>query len=350
MAKNSLRAKNSSRVNQAFGFVSAVFNCCSDWFTVEIALHFLNGNLRSKCASKFYIKMDENRQCTVGATMKDPCHKSTYCRRTGFKMIESLDSKVREVVFWTSGVSLLNIDADICFHHEHVLTRRLPMSYTKCFDPFNVHKKEVKGGLSKVTILLAKDVVTLGIDVVPGQKICPSCRMKVKTEIDSFGKELVQSDEEVNLVETLDNELSFSSNKESIDSALSEIDVSPLKLHSIPPHSKIIQGKRKLKQATHAFTKKVASVLDIDTSDLIEEKDQSEISKELKKDSEDLQHMIELIKKKLKVCNRRRRIQILTLIPQSWSIRKAAREFKVSKKTIQKALRLKEEKGILEIL
>ena len=87
----------------------------------------------------------------------------------------------------------------------------------------------MKGGLSKVTILLAKDVVTLGIDVVPGQKICPPCRMKVKTEIDSFGKELVQSDEEVNLVETLDNELSFSS----IDSALSEIDVSPLKLHSI---------------------------------------------------------------------------------------------------------------------
>ena len=38
-------------------------------------------------------------------------------------------------------------------------------------------------------------------------------------------------------------------------------------------------------------------MLDIDTSDLIEEKDQSEISKELKKDSEDLQHMIELIKK-----------------------------------------------------
>ena len=49
------------------------------------------------------------------------------------------------------------------------------------------------------------------------------------------------------------------------------------------------------------------------------------------------------------MCNRRRRIQILTLIPQSWSIRKAAREFKVSKKTIQKALRLKEEKGILEM-
>ena len=71
----------------------------------------------------------------------------------------------------------------------------------------------------------------------------------------------------------------------------------PLKLHSIPPYSKIIQGKRKLKQATHAFSKKVASVLDIDTSDLIEEKDQSEISKELKRDSEDLQQMIELIKK-----------------------------------------------------
>eukprot|EP00795_Rhopilema_esculentum_P010558 gene10558-biopygen13081 len=120
------------------------------------------------------------------------------------------------------------------------------MSYTRCFNPFNVHKKEVKGGLSKVTILLAKDVVTLGIDVVPGQKICPSCRIKVKTEIDSFGKELVQSDEEVNLVETLDNELSFTSNKESIDSALSEIDVKAAREFKVS--KKTIQKAQRLKE------------------------------------------------------------------------------------------------------
>eukprot|EP00112_Aurelia_sp_Birch-Aquarium-sp1_P009177 Seg2032.1 transcript_id=Seg2032.1/GoldUCD/mRNA.D3Y31 product="hypothetical protein" protein_id=Seg2032.1/GoldUCD/D3Y31 len=55
------------------------------------------------------------------------------------------------------------------------------------------------------------------------------------------------------------------------------------------------------------------------------------------------------MKEKLKTSNRRRKIQILTLTPNSWSLRKAADVFKVSKSTIQKARNLKAEKGILEM-
>ena len=53
------------------------------------------------------------------------------------------------------------------------------------------------------------------------------------------------------------------------------------------------------------------------------------------------------MKKKLETGNRHKKLQILALLPKSWSIRKAAKEFGVSKKTIQKAKNLKEEKWIV---
>ena len=53
------------------------------------------------------------------------------------------------------------------------------------------------------------------------------------------------------------------------------------------------------------------------------------------------------MKEKLKISNRKQKLQILTLIPNSWSVRKATEEFHVSKSTIQKAKILRAEKGIV---
>lgn len=52
------------------------------------------------------------------------------------------------------------------------------------------------------------------------------------------------------------------------------------------------------------------------------------------------------MKEKPKLSNQNQKLQILTLTPDSWSVRKAAEVFKVSKSTIQQARRLKAEKGI----
>ena len=50
-----------------------------------------------------------------------------------------------------------------------------------------------------------------------------------------------------------------------------------------------------------------------------------------------LDYLVHCMKEKMKLSNRNEKLQILTLIPKSWSIRKAAKEFGVSKSTIQKA-------------
>ena len=63
----------------------------------------------------------------------------------------------------------------------------------------------------------------------------------------------------------------------------------------------------------------------------------------------DLGKLVELMREKLKVSKKREKIQILTLTPGSWSLRKTAKEFKLSKSTAQKTRILRKEKGTLDV-
>ena len=202
----------------------------------------------------------------------------------------------------------------------------------------------ITGGLKEIKLSNAKDLVTRGFDVVPGQKLCPSCTIRMnETKNDPI--HAAEPDEAFE--EDFDKEVSCSSGKDSLDATLHELDVSPLKLHAVPKHSVVSHGKRKINQAHESLLKKVATVLDVDEEDLAPDDTEDAKTTEIKLKVQDLDHLIYLMKEKLKVANRRQRIQILTLTPNSWTLRKAAQEFKVSKATIQKARLLKKEKGII---
>ena len=66
----------------------------------------------------------------------------------------------------------------------------------------------------------------------------------------------------------------------------------------------------------------------------------------LQSKADDLDHLVECMKEKLKVSEEKQKLQILTLTPDSWSVRKAAEVSKTSKSTIQQAKLLKAEKCI----
>ena len=95
-------------------------------------------------------------------------------------------------------------------------------------------------------------------------------------------------------------------------------------------------GKRKLKQATAAFSTEVASVLQIQSADLVDDREFTNTAEDMEQNSNDLKHMVNLMKETEKDSNRRRKIQILTLTPKSSFISKAAKEFQVSKKPFKK--------------
>ena len=103
-------------------------------------------------------------------------------------------------------------------------------------------------------------------------------------------------------------------------------------------HSKSAHGKRKLVQVEKGVAKRIATVLSVKESELTKDESESVTDKNNKEiKARDLDHSAECMKKKLETVNRHRKLQILTLVPKSWSIRKAAEEFGVSKKNYSKS-------------
>ena len=85
----------------------------------------------------------------------------------------------------------------------------------------------------------------------------------------------------------------------------------------------------------------VASACDIDENELLYH-DSPECS-----ECSDLDQLTELLKDKLKMSSTQKKLKILTLAPESWSISKTCNEFDVSKYLVKKARKLKNSKGIL---
>ena len=189
-------------------------------------------------------------------------------------------------------------------------------------------------------------MVQIGIDAIPGYKLCPTCRVQVNERLNPVVDADSLSGGEPPCYEI---EVAMISNRETLNSTLNELELTPSKLHSIPHHLKVKHGKRKIEQVNDAMSKRLASVLNVDELDLSTNEPSSTAADNNATKADDLDHLVMLLKEKLKLSNRRGKIQVLIFTPRSWSIRKAASEFNVSKKTIQKARKLCEKKGLLEM-
>ena len=89
------------------------------------------------------------------------------------------------------------------------------------------------------------------------------------------------------------------------------------------------------------MTNLVASALDIDPKEIISEKKQKCINRN------DLDKLLDAIKEKGKISLNEEKVQLLTLTPDSCSIKKTCNRFSVSDHLVKKARKLKNEKGIL---
>jgi len=92
-----------------------------------------------------------------------------------------------------------------------------------------------------------------GSIVVPGQKLCPKCRFRASTPQEEKNE---TDNDDVDDCTSLEEEHELELTKESLNSTLSELEISPIKFHSIAPHSKPNLRKRKLEQVEGKVTKK----------------------------------------------------------------------------------------------
>ena len=83
--------------------------------------------------------------CSVSLYMNSECNKLTYSRTVGVKHLESFERDELELIFWRSGLTILNINGTICHHHKQTVLRRFSSMQKTCFDLFKAHKKALTG-------------------------------------------------------------------------------------------------------------------------------------------------------------------------------------------------------------
>ena len=296
--------------------------------------------------------------CFIGTKLAQSCHMFVYTRKAGLKQVSSLDARQIKLISLRTGLDSL-IDKTICLHHEQTVLSKYSHSHRKCCNPFSKHMKKVKTGLREITLEVWSDFQKLSISIIPGHRMCPTCHTELSRRLKSFDEETDEAgmtdayESDVELEQDLNSRLT----RENLDSSLVDMDLSPMKLHAVASHSKVCYGKRKLKQVNaklkeqeEGLQKKIAEVVHVVPEALqVRDEDHPKSMRAIQQKAEDLDVLVHLMKDKLKFLSRQRKVQLLTIVPHSWSIEKAKEEFQVSGYVIRQARKLDSEKGILEL-
>eukprot|EP00795_Rhopilema_esculentum_P007471 gene7471-13243_t len=135
--------------------------------------------------------------CSIGYHLKDPCHKLTFIKLKGLKEIDTLDDISKETLILRTNFVENITGHNICLHHEQKLLNKFHLGQKKCCNPLEKDSHKGKGSLREVTLEMAKKLKERKISIVPGKKICPSCRKDInETLIDEHEEALPHSDEE----------------------------------------------------------------------------------------------------------------------------------------------------------
>ena len=134
-----------------------------------------------------------------------------------------------------------------------------------------------------------------------------------------------------------------------LNESLTDIGCSPLKLHSKNPNARTKYGKRKLEQLSVQARKKIVTVIEVPEETLLSPEFQVETNKCKCCKCSDLGVLVGELAQKCANSTQKEKISILTLAPQSWSIKKTMGKFNANTYIAKAARKLKKESGILSI-
>ena len=243
---------------------------------------------------------------------------------------------------------------DICFHHEQLFGNVFVRNSKKCCGVLKLHRSKAKAH-TEVSLDMAKILKSKNFNVIPGQKFCRHCMEKYNTLLES-DNEMTEPEEDitepVNKTTELDEpyveeEVCESSpRKRQLNSSLESIGVSPVNVHGVAQRSRALNAKSKLRKVMDAYKEDIASAYNIENCELDPEPEQKN-NEAIEKKAIELDRLHAAMKEKLSTSSNSEKIQILTLVPDSWSRKDCAEYFNVSEYLIRSARNLKQKKGIL---
>lgn len=208
-----------------------------------------------------------------------------------------------------------------------------------CCDPFKIHKANVRKGLRKISPQFAQKFSKSGIK--SGKKICARCREMLSGTISSSSSDNESVSSVVYSHSSLAEEfVSPEVELEALNKSLSAIGESPIKGTLMKRTHRY--GQQKSKKIQDVIVKKLKLV-----SPGYDSKEAH--SSEMKVNADDSE-IITQLKDKFKITKKRsEELQILTVLPKSWSIKRIEQEFHVTNYMARQAKKLVSQEGVLSM-
>eukprot|EP00112_Aurelia_sp_Birch-Aquarium-sp1_P016223 Seg366.9 transcript_id=Seg366.9/GoldUCD/mRNA.D3Y31 product="ARL14 effector protein" protein_id=Seg366.9/GoldUCD/D3Y31 len=281
------------------------------------------------------------------------CHKSWLTRQNALEKVCEFEEELQQTLLWRAGMKEMveNPELMICCHHKEFFGSAFEKKFQKCCNIYGKHtrgKKVVKGG-HVITLEMANKLKLEGHEVCPGWQLCRNCLKIATTSKEVVDEIQMETDEEFHEIIDFENTMARDTARESVDSSFEELGISPIKLHAMTKHRKISHLKDKLDRAMSTMEEMASAAANIDREDLRRKEPQAAIASEIEAKAADLDTLLFLMKEKIQVADYKTKIQILTLTPDSWSRKAAARFFNVSEYAVRTARSLKKDSGILSI-
>jgi hypothetical protein len=257
-----------------------------------------------------------------------------------------------ELLTLRSGLNEKDIKT-ICAHHDQELLAKFSTLRKKCCDPFNRHPGKSRTKAVRVVSLdTYKKLVNPPNSIKPGEKVCCDCLIKLsKEEVVVETGATAEVVEEAVTVEKMDvtDESTVETSPEkayscvNLDSTLSSLNETPVKLQSLHSWSKRTKGKQKLASATETLKRKLELTYEVP---LDSSESDSELSPSDKSDLQLYRKMMNELREKFNNSQSyQERVQILTLSP--FTIERTMQEFGATNYLVKKSRAVKKEKGIL---
>ena len=227
------------------------------------------------------------------------------------------------------GEEFSEVVKDICSKHRYCFILDFSNNCRKCVDPLSVHKTSVKTSLDEITLEEYEQFCT-SYCILPGQKNVFGGKIKLNVDSVENQNQGQKTDEET----VVTDDLSFEAACSLVNQSLEIFDCSPLK--AIRLDRTVALGKRKIQDVTSKFTDVVSVVLT--ESQVAENTDVCD----------NCMKLVYSIKEK-KQSDKERKIQLLVLVHDDWSIHRKIEFFNVREYSAKQARNLRKEKGILGI-
>jgi hypothetical protein len=223
----------------------------------------------------------------------------------------------------------------ICKVHKDKYLKWYQLRQRTCCDPFNKHPNKIRAkSLKSISLNLSMRNPVL----IPGKKLCVSCYSSLHSPVSEAESKIPTSEKEI------DSDKDYCESTVLIDQlnkSCEALDVSPIKVSKFSSKRKLDYMQSKVKKLCKCVATKASAVIGVDNI--------SNPSKTKDMTCSDCMSMMQKLLNKFTNASLKEKIQILTLVPDSWTIQQTRIYFNSTGYLVKKVRNLKATEGMLSV-